>query len=264
MTIRRIILLSICFATLIGVNARAAGTTTLTLVQGQNGYFGFNDTSIFSENQNSGGGTDGIFSGTNGQLDTRRALIRADLSMIPPGSTITSVSLQLTVWMSGENFGEFDYTLHKSLKHWGEGTVAGLSEGGFGGAPNPGDATWVSNFHTTSMWSNLGGDYSPNVSATAPAGLAGSNAVWSDNGMVADLQSWIDAPASNYGWFIVSTIEGQSKRVKKFRSAESPILRPVLIVEYTPPPQALTLHTGVATAFTLLAFTIVFLRYHYR
>lgn len=232
----------------------------MTLVQGENGYFGFDDTSIFSENQNSGGGTDGIFSGTNGQLDTRRALIRADLSMIPPGSTVTSVSLQLNVWMSGDNFGDFDYTLHRTLRDWGEGTVVGSSEGGFGDTPDLGDATWVSNFHGTSTWTNPGGDFSPTASATATAGFAGTTATWSDAGMAADAQGWVDDPASNFGWTIVSSIEGQFKRVKKFRSAESPILRPVLIIEYTPPPSALPIKGVIATWVLLLTVALIVLK----
>lgn len=207
---------------------------TLVLVQGQDGYTGFEDTTIFDENENSGGGTDGIFAGTNGQFQTRRALIRADLSAIPAGSVINGVSLQMRVEMSGENFGDIDYTLHRLTNDWGEGNVVGLSEGGFGGPPQPGDATWVSNFFGTLTWAILGGDFVGTPSATAAAGFANTFVTWSSVGMTADVQAWVNNPSSNFGWIVVSTIEGQFKRVKKFYSSEATQFRPELTVDYTP------------------------------
>ncbi len=228
---------------------------TLTLEQGLDGYTGWDDTSIFSENENSGGGTDGVFAGTNGQFRTRRSLLRFDLSAIPPGSTINSVSLNLTVMMSGETFGDIDYTLHRMNVDWGEGTVVGLSEGGFGATADPGDATWQSNFHTVSAWSSAGGDFSASPSAVAAAGLAGTTATWSSAGMVSDMQSWVDNPSSNYGWALMSTIEGQFKRIKKFRSSESLANRPRVVINYSPPPA--TPNLGPAALILLVAGLIL-------
>jgi hypothetical protein len=236
---------------------------SLVLIQGVGGYAGFEDTSLFSENENSGGGSGGVFAGTNGQLDTRRALIRADFSMIPEGSTITDVSLQMTVMMSGNNFGNVDFTLHRVLQDWGEGDVVGLSEGGFGATAAPGDATWLSNAHGTSSWTDAGGDFAPNVSATAAAGLAGTTATWGGPSLVADVQGWIENPSSNHGWLILSAIEGEFKRVKKFHSSEALQDRPVLTIEFTPDTAELPLMDGIAiliSAITIGSFAIVRLR----
>jgi hypothetical protein len=204
--------------------------------QGVGGYSGFEDTSIFSDLVNSGGGTDGVFSGTNNQLDERRALIRADLTSIPTGSTVLSVSLQMTVELSGASFGDIDYTLHPLSTDWGEGTVVGLSAGGFGGPADIGDATWSSNFHTTSLWTSAGGDFSVSASATAAAGLADTNVIWNSAGLVNDVQLWLDSPASNHGWMLISALEGSKQRIKKFKSSEAASNRPVLTILVQLPP----------------------------
>ncbi|MBI2421970.1 MAG: DNRLRE domain-containing protein [Candidatus Hydrogenedentes bacterium] len=224
---------------------------SLVLVQGTDGYTGFEDTSLFSENVNSGGGTDGIFSGTNGQFHNRRALIRADLSGIAPGSTILSVSLTLTVMMSGNNNGDLDYTLHRVTGDWGEGSVVGLSEGGFGAPADPGDATWQSAFHGTTLWNTAGGDYSPVISGTATAGTAGSVVTWSGTGLRNDVQEWVDNPGGNFGWIIRSTQEGEFKLVKKFHSSEAFSDRPVLTIEYLPPGVSLPFRGAIVVALAL-------------
>jgi hypothetical protein len=249
--------------TLAILTASGAYGDSLVLIQGVGGYVGFEDTSLFSENENSGGGSDGVFAGTNGQLDTRRALIRADFSVIPQGSTITDVSLQMTVMMSGDNFGNVDFTLHKVFRDWGEGDVIGLSEGGFGAMAAPGDATWLSNAHGASSWTDAGGDFAPNVSATAAAGLAGTTATWGGPNLVADVQGWIEDPSSNHGWLILSTIEGEFKRVKKFYSSEALQDRPVLTIQFTPNTVGMPLMDGIAiliSAITIGSIAIVRMR----
>lgn len=212
-----------------------AGAESVVLEQTVNGYTGFEDTSIFSENEFSGGGTDGLFAGTNGQFDDRRALIRADLSAIPPGAIISDVSLTLTVRMSGNNNGDLDYTLHRVSADWGEGDVVGLSEGGFGALADTGDATWQSAFHNEMAWAMAGGDFEGTASATATAGFPGTTVTWSSSEMADDVQGWVDGPETNYGWLIRSTMEGQFKLVKKFHSSESGVGRPVLSITYFPP-----------------------------
>ena len=231
--------------------------TTYVFEQGLDGYTGFADTSLFEESENSGGGSDGIFSGTNGQLQLRRALLRADLSVIPPGSIITGVSLTLTVDMSGANFGAVPFGLHRVIADWGEGGVNGLSGGGFGAPPQPGDATWLSTHFQQSHWSAPGGDYVPAASATVDAGRAGESATWSGPGLVADVQHWLDTPAENFGWEIISDEEGVLRHVKKFASSEAATARPRLVITAAPPPAEVPLHPlaggGIAVLITFAA-----------
>jgi hypothetical protein len=207
-----------------------AATRLFVLEQGENGYFGFEDTSIYSENENAGGGNDGVFVGTTNQIEDRRALLRVDLSFLPPDAQVLSVELKMTVERSGGNFGFFDIELRRLTRDWGEGTVVGALEGGFGGPPGEGDATWISNHHGQSLWTNPGGDFAAEASATAPSGQQDSVTVWSGPQMAADVQAWAADPPSNFGWVVISTIEGQRQRVKKFFSSEAAVNRPVLTI----------------------------------
>ncbi len=204
------------------------GTRTFVFEEGLNGYSGFEDTSIFSENTNSGGATTGVFSGTTNQLFDRRALVRVEIPTFNQFATVLSAELRFTVERSGGNFGNVTYTLHRLTKDWGEGDADGPLAGGFGEPASPGDATWQSNRHTFSTWDSPGGDFVPTPSAMAVAGQQGSVLVFAGAGLEADIQSWILAPSTNHGWIIISAIEGQIQRVKRFYSAEAATDRPRL------------------------------------
>lgn len=237
--------------------------------QGVDGYTGFDDTTLFSEFEHSGGGTPGIYSGTINQIDFsgnrqhRRALIRADLSSIPTNWIVESVSLTLTVQRSGGNFGDVDYSLYPVMQDWGEGTVVGLSEGGFGNVAEPGDATWLSRFHSTDLWAAPGGDFAVESSATAPAGIADTTVTWTSTKMHNDVQQWINSPASNHGWIIISDEEGTLQRVKRFYSSESADFRPHLQVVAHPAPVAVPAQSPqslTALAAALLGLSILIIR----
>lgn len=206
-----------------------------TFEEGVNGCACYEDTSIFSESDFAGGGTDGIFSGTNAQLNARRALLKVDLSSIPQGSVVTSVELTLTVEMSGGSYPDIPYSLHALSRGWTEGTVVGGGFGGYGGHSSPGDTTWVEASKGEEPWSTPGGDFVAEASAVANAGYAGQTALWSGPGLVADVQRWVDVPDQNHGWIIVSEWEGERQRVKRFRSSESDSGRPRLTVTVAPP-----------------------------
>lgn len=211
------------------------GPTQFVFEQGLDGFEGFEDTTIFEEfSENAGGGSDGVFAGTIRTGFVRRALVRVDLSDIPPGSVVTDATLEMTVERSGEDFGPFDLGLHPILRAWTEGNVtAPGNEGGVGVPADSGDPTWISVAHSETPWDNPGGDFEAEPSVLAPAGRALDVAVWTGEGLVADIQRWVDAPGSNFGWMIVSSIEGEIQRVKKLVSSEGAVGRPRLTVEVT-------------------------------
>jgi len=212
-----------------GIVHAGSEPVVLTFEQGVDGFTGFEDTSIYSENgDNAGGGFDGIFSGTNNAGNDRRALLRVDLSSIPEGATVLGAELRLVVDMSGGNFGDIEYTLHRVTSDWGEGDAVSGSPGGFGAPAGVGDATWTANFFGESEWTNAGGDFVESSSATATLGAAGYVGVFSGEEMTADVQDWIDEPSMNFGWLLKSTIEGQIQRVKRIHSSEAGTDRPVL------------------------------------
>lgn len=181
------------------------------------------DTTIYEESQNAGGGIDGVFSGTILTGQRRRALIKADLSAIPATETVESVTLELTVDRSGGGVGGIEYTLHRVEKDWGEGTATANNAGGRGGPAGAGDATWVSNQHGSATWTAPGGDFAATASAAATTGGAGSTTTWSGPGLLADVQFFLDNPGQNFGWILISTIEGTNQRVQKFDSSEASV-----------------------------------------
>src|SRR5512136_2537340 len=116
------ILMGICLAALSGPLSGRADTATLPSVA---------DTFINSGSPgNSAGGNPWFDAGTDGQLTpgVRRGLLRFDLSSLPPGSTITSAVVQLTV-THVPGFGAVDSTfdLRRLTAAWGEGTNSASS-----------------------------------------------------------------------------------------------------------------------------------------
>src|SRR5262249_39761892 len=72
--------------------------------------------------QLSNGAGEHFYVGATGQAvnNKRRGALRFDLSTIPAGVTINSVTLSLN--MSRSNSGAQDIVVHRALKSWGEGT----------------------------------------------------------------------------------------------------------------------------------------------
>ncbi len=177
----------------------------------------------------------------------RRALLSFDVaSCIPPGAIINSVTLQVN--LSRTRTADQDIELHRVLADWGEGASdAGGSEGQGTGAAT-GDATWVHTFFNTSSWTSPGGDFSPTVSATIPVGNALVPYTWgSTSQMVADVQDWLDNPATNHGWAMTGPEAFQS--AKRFESNDSPteVNRPRLTIDYTADCFAGSVNSGVGS-----------------
>lgn len=177
-----------------------------------------------------------LFAGTQGFGLIRRGVIAFDTGSIPAGSTVTGA--RLTLYMNMTIFGDVPVSVHRLTADWGEGTsIGGMGEGG--GAPStPNDATWIHTFYDGSFWSMAGGDFVGAASATTTVGpLPEAFYDWSSQGMIDDVQAWVDNPASNDGWILIGD-ETQATTAKRFAARENldPLLRPVLTVDYTPPP----------------------------
>lgn len=192
------------------------------------------DNTIFSENgaQSNGAGSY-IFVGKTNVGNTRRALVRFDLSTIPPGSTITAVSL--TMNMSKTVAGSTPVSLHLANATWGEGTSDASGQEGTGAPATTNDATWTHRFYNTTTWSAAGGDFNPTPSATASVDGNG-NYNWSSAAMLSNVQGWFGSPPANRGWFVLG-LESGTKTAKRFGSRQNgdPSQRPTLSVTYTAP-----------------------------
>jgi hypothetical protein len=174
---------------------------------------------------------DHFFAGMTAQAEIRRGVVAFDIAgNIPAGSTITSVTL--TMNMSRTISDARTVELHKLLADWGEGTSNANGQEGDGAPATTNDATWRHRFYDTIFWTMQGGDFSGTVSASQLVGDIGQY-VWSSVQMVADVQSWLDNPASNFGWLVLGD-ESTSPTSKRFDTRES-TSPPVLTIEYASP-----------------------------
>jgi len=198
------------------------------------------DTSISERDaDNNFGGATYVSSGRDGNLggNPRRALFQFDLGSIPPGSTIQSATLKLVV-VKTPGFGAVNssFGIHRLTAGWIEGTKSGNN-----GLPaSLGEATWNNRAHGIAPWSggaSAAGDFAVGSSAAVP--VAGNGLYsWSSAGLASDVQGWVDHPDQNFGWLAVSESEAANKTARGLGSRENPTPanRPVLEVEFLPPP----------------------------
>lgn len=193
-----------------------------------------------------------LFAGSTGGGLIRRGLIEFDLGAIPAGSVIQSVTLQLFL-MQAQSFPT-DVSLHEVLSEWGQGTSNGGNRAGGGAGATANDATWVHTFYNGSLWANPGGDFVSTPSATTLVGSEGVTYQWlSTPALVADVQGWVNAPASNHGWLLKGD-ESQSSTAKAFATRENAGNNPSLIVTFDPVPESSAFVTVIGGVGTLLLF----------
>ncbi len=191
------------------------------------------DTSVFYGTPTSDNSADGasefLWLSTTGEGLVRRALVRFDLSALPPGTVVREARLSLFQSRSRTNH---DVRLHRLTQSWGEG-ASNAGGSGTGAPAQANDATWVSRFHPGSPWQVAGGDFVQQASAVVLAGLPNERVVWgSTPGMVADVQGWLNQPATNHGWILVGD-ETNSTSAKRFESRQNgaAVNRPQLLLE---------------------------------
>ena len=177
-----------------------------------------------------------------------RGLFRFDpATQIPRGSRITQVDF--VVVLTGEpkdGYASSSFGLHRVLKSWGEGDKSSPDTlpPGLGALATAGEATWNYRFaFTTNTWTVPGGaasnDFVPEISAeTFVYGLGDSPYTFlSTPALVADVQSWVDDPATNFGWMLICRSEEVNFTARRFASREDTGNAPQLSIEYVPPPE---------------------------
>lgn len=200
--------------------------------------------------------------GFSANFRLRRGLVAFDVAgAVPSGATITSATLSMTL---ANPFAQPAATVavHKATADWGEGSSDSGNPGGAGAASTSGDATWVHRFFNTSNWTTLGGDFVAGASASQSVSANGVYSWASNPTLVADVQGWLDNPASNFGW-VVRGNETTNSSAVRFSSRNNLIAgnRPVLTVEYTPPPAPTVSVMGMAVlGIALLLGAVVVLR----
>ncbi len=194
------------------------------------------DNSIFSEGNNLSDGA-GLFvyagrTNNSAAVQVRRALIRFDVSTVPANAQIQAVKLTFTTLKSaGNSTTPHNFTLHKLLSNWGEGTSNGS---GNGSPATVNDATWQNTFYPSSNWITNGGDFVNTASATA-VGILNEFTEWSSIQMLNDVNAWISNPSTNFGWLIKGQ-ESVRGSAKAFSSREGQSFYPkILTIYYSSP-----------------------------
>lgn len=219
------------------------------------------DTTIFADSDDTASSAgEAAFAGNTASGLARRALFAFDLSTVPAGSQVVSATFSISVDRAAG--GQHAMTLHRLLADWGTGGSNGGTNGG-GTLALAGDATWSHRFYAddTRQWRDGGGDPVPGgwfvgaPSASTVIADAGRY-TWTDvvgssgASLAQDVQGWLDAPDTNFGWILVGD-ESVSRSAKRFASSEASLasLRPTLLLEITPVPEPSTyalMFAGVA------------------
>jgi len=195
------------------------------------------DNTIYEDplGQLSNGAGEFLFAGVTNQPGLRRALLHFDVAggQIPSAAMIDSV--RLTLHLSRTNSGGATVSLHRLSAHWGESGSNAAAAEGQGGLAAPGDATWIYAFYNTTQWGTPGGDFEPTPSGSLSTQTVGFYVWPSTPAMVADVQSWLDNPAGNFGWMIIGDESGPIT-TKRFDSRENSVVenRPRLTIFFTP------------------------------
>ena len=181
-------------------------------------------------------------SSTLAAFPVKRALIAFDVaSAVPAGSVVTSVKVKL--FLSKTTTANKTFDLHRLTKDWNEGPTSGFS--GNGAPAQVGDVTWAHTYWNTQFWTTLGGDFVAAPSASATVGNVYQYYTWNSTAaLVADVQGWVNAPATNFGW-ILRGPETSGTSAKQFESRHSlPQYLPQLEIVFTPPPPLATYCTA--------------------
>jgi hypothetical protein len=204
------------------------------------------DTFINGGNpDNNNGGSNSLFTGEDGHSGLMRTLVRFAMPAGLQGrASVTGAQLSLTVqalpmnqtmkagvltlaavsqpWVQGNGVGNdtYSYTVGQACG----GTITGT--------------TWnQTSCATSTAWTTPGGTVAASASGQAStAGVSNAPVVWdssSNPAMTADVQRWIDSPATNNGWRIVSSTEGNAGWAQRFYSIEAGSNAPSLSVTYS-------------------------------
>jgi hypothetical protein len=192
---------------------------------------------------NNFGGMAWLNSGTTQIYTTNRGLLKFDVAgHVPRGAQILSASLVVEVVgqpVDGDTPNSFE--LRRMLRDWGEGDKIGFPPS-LGAPATEGEANWTHRFAlTTNEWAAPGGlagiDFSPVASIdTFVYGESFSPYTFDSTARtVADVQAWLDDPAANFGWMLITALEELNFSARRFASREDPLRAPALTIEYFAP-----------------------------
>jgi hypothetical protein len=198
------------------------------------------------------GGQTYFNAGTTQTYLKNHGLLKFDVAgQLPSHAKIVSAALTLDVQHTpsdGDNPSTFE--LHRMLRDWGEGNKIG-SPPSLGAEATLNEANWFYRFaETTNTWGIPGGqegiDFSSIVSAEQFLyGTLFSPYTFESNAqMAADVQSWLDQSATNFGWMLLTQDESLNFSARRFASREAGFGSPMLAIEYFVPAITALVKTG--------------------
>lgn len=172
--------------------------------------------------------------------DIDRALLRFDLTSIPTNAIVQSATLKLLV-VRAPTSTPYNLYLHRMLKAWTTSATWSSADIGVPWA-SPGAAAG------TDYLTN----WAPGLVASDSNGFFGS--FGGSTPLISDLQIWIQHPATNHGWMIISEGEKSDYSARHFASSET-LTPPQLLLTYQTPAPIPTL-TNSRIDNRTLRFTI--------
>jgi hypothetical protein len=193
---------------------------------------------------NNHGAQEWVNSGTTQNGPRNRGLFRFDLTVIPATAVIISAELVFSVTgQPVDGLANAPFGLYRMLRPWGEGDKSSVLTPGQGLPASPGEATWLHSFYPTNAWSAPGGapgvDFHGFESAFQFIYGVGESPYRFESTpeLVEDVQGWVNAPESNFGWMLLCDDEDSLFTARRFASREDANNAPVLEVEYVLPPR---------------------------
>jgi hypothetical protein len=162
----------------------------------------------------------------------RRALLAFDVSgSIPAGAVVQSVELEVS--LNKTISGAQTIELRRVTESWTEGSSDPSGQEGGGTSSSSGDSTWTHRSLPGLTWSTEGGTFVAGASGSQQVAAVGGYTFASTAQMVADVQGWLDDPASNFGWVMImpSAPVGSAKRFASRQNSSSDD-RPKLTITY--------------------------------
>ncbi len=202
------------------------------------------DTSLLEiEPSHNNGGQSVVISGHIQNPFLTRGLYRFDLASLPTNTLIQSVVLELTVTAQpGDGLANSAFGLHRMLRPWGEGDKVPIIRPGQGLPATAGEATWSHSFYPTNAWAAPGG--APDVDFVSAEssfqfiyGAVETYRFESTPELVADVQGWVNDPASSFGWLLICNDEVTPFTARHFGSRENPGYHPNLELQFLVPPR---------------------------
>jgi hypothetical protein len=171
-----------------------------------------------------------------GSTTTRnRALLSFNVAgAVPPGAIILGARFTMTATDAPSVPGTIqEFELRRVLRAWNEGAQSGAQ----GGAAEPNDATWDHRLSPHVPWITSGGAAGSDFAATASAEFVVENPgvchVESTAQLVADTQTWLDTPESNFGWALLGKSEAVPQTARLFAAREDSVQAPTLEIDFT-------------------------------